>query len=354
MWGQWLGVFNGTSDGEVILNIDSDKRNFGRLSTYDKTHNSPARWANIEFSEKNGHITAAFSYFGESPKIEGLTSPNSGNLKIIKLSDTEMNGEWLTDIGTHGQFMLTKPNEMIPNQAELTLSWDEFVSWLKVNTENSDFIFRGQKDSSWKLKTSFHRTGRYDLFRYGNEDVNKLNHYLSNILNKVFNIADPIEHGALLNLAQHHGFPTPLLDWTESPYIAAYFAFADLPKTIATNDKNKFVRLFVFNRSQWLHDNPSTSNMLDTKKYFSIHNLLPLHNPRALPQQSVVTSTNINNIESWLDEVTPEGKKYLTKIDIPQNERNMVMSELTKMGITSASLFPGIEGTCKALKEKYF
>ena len=120
------------------------------------------------------------------------------------------------------------------------------------------------------------------------------------------------------------------------------------------DEDDGFVRLFSFNRSDWLADHPSTTDMLDTKKYFSIHNLLPLYNPRALPQQSVVTSTNISDIESWLDEVTPSNQKYLTKIDIPKSERKRVMEELTRMGITSASLFPGIEGTCRALKERYF
>lgn len=351
MWGQWLGKFDGTSNGEVILNIDKDRLNTGRLSIYDQTFNIPPRWANIEFAHNQGSISANFNYLVDAPAIDNVVSPSLGDLNITKLTDTEMEGNWSTNIGTNGNFYLTKSDDSFITKADHMFTWEEFESFLKNQSQPLDLIFRGQKDNQWKLKTSFHRTGRSDLLRYGNEDVNTLNRYVASLINKIFNINDPLEHGALLNLAQHHGFPTPLLDWTESPYIAAFFAFSDLPK----NEVNRgYVRLFLFNRGDWLLDHHTTTDMIDTRKYFSIHNLLPLHNSRALPQQSVVTSTNISDIESWLDSITPPHRKYLTKIDIAKSERNKVMTELTKMGITSASLFPGIEGTCKALKEKYF
>ena len=350
MWGQWLGAFAGTNSGEVILNIDKDIKTRGKLSIYDITTNTPARWADIHFTKHQDRTSAIFVFLGEAPIIEGVIQPSHGMLQISELTDTLMTGDWETDIGTSGSFQLNKPDDTVFSAADYTFSWEEFNLWLNKQNEDSDLIFRGQKNSQWKLKTTFYRTGRYDLLRYGNEDVHRLNHYLVSLLNKSFNANDSVEHGALLNLAQHHGFPTPLLDWTESPYIAAFFAFSELPK----DEYEGYVRLFTFNRGDWLADHNATNDMLDAKKYFSPHTLLPLHNPRALPQQSVVTSSNISDIESWFDSITPPHRKYLTKIDIPKSERAKVMRELMKMGITSASLFPGIEGTCKALKEKYF
>jgi len=348
MWGQWLGKFSGTNKGEVILNLDKDLSTQGTVSIYDATTNTPARWADIRFSDD--YSSAKFVYLTQPSNIEGVIQASDGKLVIFQLTDTFMSGTWETNIGTNGDFELTKPDETIFSTPDYIFTWEDFGRWLNTSNSNSDFIFRGQKNSQWKLKTTFHRTGRYDLWRYGKQDVPRLNHYLVSLLNKSFDLDDPLEHGALLNLAQHHGFPTPLLDWTESPYIAAFFAFSELQK----DECEGYVRLFIFNRGDWLADRKSTIDMLDAKKYFSPHTLLPLYNPRALPQQSVVTSTNISDIESWLSSVTPLHRKYLIKIDLLKTERVKVMNELMRMGITSASLFPGIEGTCKALKEKYF
>jgi hypothetical protein len=74
-----------------------------------------------------------------------------------------------------------------------------------------------------------------------------------------------------------------------------------------------------------------------------------------LPQQSISSVTNIDDLESYLslsENVT--GKSFLRAIDLPVSERQVVMQELALMGITAGSLFPGLDGACLQLKERYF
>lgn len=61
------------------------------------------------------------------------------------------------------------------------------------------------------------------------------------------------------------------------------------------------------------------------------------------------------NVEkAYYSQKIGKSKTYFEVIDLPVSERETVMKELNRMGITAASLFPGLDGVCRALKEKYF
>jgi hypothetical protein len=65
--------------------------------------------------------------------------------------------------------------------------------------------------------------------------------------------------------------------------------------------------------------------------------------------------TNVDDLEDYIAAVELQlGKSFLRAIDIPAAERRTVMRELAIMGITAGSLFPGLDGACRQLKERFF
>jgi hypothetical protein len=82
---------------------------------------------------------------------------------------------------------------------------------------------------------------------------------------------------------------------------------------------------------------------------------LAINNSRVVPQQSVSSVTNVDDLEKyiWTQEQATK-KTYLTAIDLPAIDRQLVMRELALMGIDAGSLFPGLDGACNQLKERFF
>lgn len=353
MWGQWIGEFRSTDKADapagLCLNVDRGNEGHGRLAIYPFDEPAKGVWADVILPGPTDPPKAAVIL----PAIPPHNMPGRGEMVLEQQSETLLSGTWTSQWAGNadgGTFELRRSGDTastLPDRQFRT--WAAFKKWLDTHPAET-LIYRGQSNNKWRLVTSLHRTGRVDLQRYGFNDVSQLNHYMAGILDRQFDLSLPFENGALLNLAQHHGFPTPLLDWTESPYIAAYFAYSELPKSVSSGK----VRIFVFNRRAWQADRVANAEMHLAAPYLSIHKFLPLYNARALPQQSVVTSTNVLDIEGWLKTEQPPHHQYLTKVDLPAAQREVVMADLTRMGITAASLFPGVEGTCRALKERLF
>jgi hypothetical protein len=269
-----------------------------------------------------------------------------------KLQKGELDLSWDTNIGTNGKAKLkpsnaTKLSVLAPENVG---TWNQFREFVR-DLEPYRYIFRGQESNSWRLRTSFHRAGRFDIYKFTNTDVFSLHQHLTSLTHHVFNVGNPIEHAAFLNLVQHHGYPTPLLDWTYSPYVGAFFAYRRAKPT-ASGDK---VRVFVFDQKEWHRDFSRVGLLALMQPFLSVLQALSIENPRSIPQQAVSTVTNLDDIESYVaDREAQTGKKYLRAIDLPVPDRKTILTELAMMGVTAGSLFPGLDGACEQLRERFF
>ncbi|MFA6602152.1 MAG: FRG domain-containing protein, partial [Candidatus Paceibacterota bacterium] len=162
--------------------------------------------------------------------------------------------------------------------------------------------------------------------------------------------SNPISFYGLLSKAQHHGFPTPLLDWAKSPYVASFFAFEQVTSKQESN-KEECVFVYFFDVNLWKEKKIRNDRitMLDPRLFLEVIELPSTFNQRAAAQQSVFMLTNVEHVDSWLGRYG-----VLKKIGIKLNQRKEVMQDLEAMGITRKSLFPGLDGMCAFLKEREF
>ena len=113
---------------------------------------------------------------------------------------------------------------MIPN---IEYSWREFKDYCYEFQFNGDAYFRGQSDEKWGLRPSFSRIAEdMDLDAYFTTVLPNTARHLSGYADYSFNLDEERDKTLLLGLLQHHGFPTPLLDWTRLT-IRFLFAFSD-------------------------------------------------------------------------------------------------------------------------------
>lgn len=138
-------------------------------------------------------------------------------------------------------------------------SWNEYPAAIeKIRTQFGQYksksagitlqnkvLYRGQTDANWSLRTTLERSSKqiWNIREYarqvllcapqiesftGKEWTLTPLDQIDDVIKKNSHMALPfIPDYAFWVYMRHHGFPSPLLDWTMSPYIAAFFAFAD-------------------------------------------------------------------------------------------------------------------------------
>ena len=162
-----------------------------------------------------------------------------------------------------------------------------------------------------------------------------------------------------LVLMQHHGVPTRVLDWTASPWVAAYFA-AQSPA-----DEDGFVWAFSLDAEQagrpskWnslaplAHEKSPNKffDSLETAPQFVMVYSLNIATPRTYAQQALVTLAHPWNHDhvALLGRCLNEQKGTVLKI--PASLKKGLMERLRKMNVSGATLFPGVDGIGRFLRE---
>jgi hypothetical protein len=365
MRGQWVGEYTGSTEGALTVNIDETEENFegvAYLHPYDDKF--PA--SGVHFSTKGKSLkqrikaivfpinpqTGFGCAWDEIKHLYGEDSSHSESAEVsIELLDGKLRLKADTDVGVEFECEMKAPKtteeSSIPGDV---LSWSEFKSRIEKGSK-SKLLYRGQQ-KPWRLSTAFHRRRRYRMNHFMEHDVKQLHRRLSAITPHYFDLSVPEENGAFVNLIQHHGYPTPLLDWSRSAYVAAFFAFRDWP---INHSGNEVTRIYIFNDQAWCRDLPQWQVLGPAFSHLSVMEFIALDNPRLVPQQSVTTITNIDNIEAYVSMFeSHNSQSYLKAIDIPANEREVAMRDLKFMGITAGSMFPGIDGVCEGVIENNF
>lgn len=361
MYGQWIGeVELPDAKANAMLCIDADRPNefmfhilrgkdsFGVLANATMTGGAISLKPFVLFkADENGDLYAPPTLSADEVRQRDDTAIS------ISFDGDGFQGHWsLGDQG--GSISLRSPSKERCLEPADCASWTEFQDWAhQIRAKHGAALYRGHGSNTFRLQTTLHRAGRFRLDRYWSETVPQFRDHAETVLGTRFRKEDGDDQATVLGLAQHHGLPTPLLDLTLSPYVAAFFAFSDVVEAQRDPAKHTHVRIYAFTpgflQTAW---RPMV-RIPQIDLYLASLTISSRSNPRLYAQQGRFLVTNIAELEGFIRwHETTSGTRSMYAADIPVGLARDALEDLAFMGLTAASMFPGLDGVGKMMRHQ--
>lgn len=197
------------------------------------------------------------------------------------------------------------------------------------------YVYRGENNTNYELKP---KLGRFDYDEIGHEWSDMEATLLSDFKRKCvpYLITRPKTEMQWLTLAQHHGLATRLLDWSENPLVALYFALTDYYE-----EGDRILYALKTDDFDFIDDNESPFNFGKIVLHEPIH-----LSPRVTAQKGVFSIHSNPTIEFT--------SKHLKKWVIPSDNVIDLLVAIGRFGINAESIFPGLDGVARQANEDIF
>lgn len=241
-----------------------------------------------------------------------------------------------------------------------------------LNELPNNYIYRGHANAEWSLGSSLERIIGS---RWSAESATKYEDYSLSIFKSNFHLYDrenlrPTSKLAWLSIMQHYGIPTRLVDFTESPYVALYFALEAydphmksdfavfaidysglMQKSIEyISERDKTFR----ETRQSVHDRQDIIFEIVVDRF--AYDIGWIAEPRELNARldrqagSFLLSGNRSRKVAEILELPTYADVDITKYRIPSALYTNIFALLRKMNITSKSLYGSLEGLARSIR----